>query len=235
MNTDSLTNSEKNVIIIWVGQLLTICLKGDKNDIQTAMAALRNKIGELFNISSSQEQEKLICLATVVFCNKLGERFSLATEATDLLKIKLNKTFQNILHNQQYDAAIAELRTVDFLSGLSSSLNGTKMPLSLLDYILDMILPYIGGDTLGNLLQSIDQAFDKEIAEDQLLLKINTILTQLVKQLRLGLPSSTKTEYELKLAILMHLPKDDKDFAMKTGYIFKLFQLKQITLEVQNG
>ena len=235
MNTDSLTNSEKNVIIIWVGQLLTICLKGDKNDIQTAMAALRNKIRELFNISSSQEQEKLICLSTVVFCDKLGERYSLAAEATDLLKIKLNKTFQSILHDQQYEAAIADLRTIDFLSGLSSSLNGTKMPLSLLDYILDMILPYIGGDALVSLVQSIDQAFDKEIAEDQLLLKINTILTQLVKQLRLGLPSSTKTEYELKLAILMHLPKDDKDFAMKTGYIFKLFQLKQITLEVQNG
>jgi hypothetical protein len=199
------------------------------------MAAMRNKIGELFNIYSIQEQEKLISHATIVFCDKLGERFSLATEATDLLKIKLNKTFQYVLRNQQYETAIAELRTIDLVSGLSASLNGTQMPLSLLDYVLDMILPYTGGEALLNLVQSVDQAFDKEIAEDDLLLQINTVLTQLVKQLRFGLTCSDKTEYELKLAILMHLPKDDKDFAMKTGYMFKLFQLKQITLEVQNG
>lgn len=232
----SLTDcSEKNVIIIWIGQMLTICLKGDKDDIQTAMAAMQNKIGELFNIYSIQEQEKLISYATSAFCDKLGERFSLATEATDLLKIKLNKTFQNVLGNQQYETAIAELRTIDAVSGLTASLNGTQMPLSLLDYVLDMMLPYTGGEALRNLVQCIDQAFDKEIAEDDLLLQINTILTQLVKQLRFGLACSDKTEYELKLAILMHLPKDDKDFAMKTGYIFKLFQLKQITLEVQNA
>ena len=235
MNTDSLTDSPKAVVVIWVGQLLTICLKGDKDDIQAAMAAMRNKIGKLFNIYSIQEQEKLISHATIVFCDKLGERFSLATEATDLLKIKLNKTFQYVLRNQQYETAIAELRTIDLVSGLSASLNGTQMPLSLLDYVLDMILPYTGGEALLNLVKSVDQAFDKEIAEDDLLLQINTILTQLVKQLRFGLACSDKTEYELKLAILMHLPKDDKDFAMKTGYMFKLFQLKQITLEVQNG
>ena len=123
------------------------------------------------------------------------------------------------------------MRVVNAWSGLSSCLStDLPMPLSLLDYLLDVILPVLAGGMISELCDAIDSLFlDKGAEYDTKLIeeKLEIIIKRICFNSCLERPAMG----ELSLAVLMHLPKTNKDFSLKTGFLYKILQTKFAHME----
>ena len=74
-----------NVLIIWAGQLVLFCLKCDEYDLKLLAPLLREHLTRLM-----QSEDKRFCgekfsAASKEFAELLGQRFSFAPEAIDIL------------------------------------------------------------------------------------------------------------------------------------------------------
>ncbi len=216
-------SEENNVFIIWFGQLLIYGLKCDTHDL----AILRpDFIRHMETIAGTQpivSMQRLLEEAASKFVNIMQTRFELDINATALLYENFQIFMNSFLKGEDCLECLSKLRTVDAWSGLSSCLTNKKMPLSLLDYILDIILLPVSSDLLPELVHSIDELFLTN--ENANIDKIDKSLDAVAKRLCFNSNLDYSQNNELKLAIMCHLPKEDNDFSMKTGYAFKLLRM----------
>ena len=231
---NSSTNSDKqNVLAIWIGQLSLFSLKCDLHDLLLLRHDFIDRMAELGISRNPAIQKEALLSGTSTFCAIVKQRFSLREEAAELFEQKLKSFISAFLDGKDMENPISELRVTDAWCGLSSSLSNFPMPLSLLDYILDIVLPVVAAEQVKAVCLPIDKMFTDSSPDSHLLENIDDILGQITCRLCFNANLDTTPCNELKLAILMHLPHGNKDFSMKTGYVFKLLQMKYSHTEVK--
>ena len=225
------STEKENVLTIWIGQLLIFALKADAHDLVLLQNNFKSKLESLLEINDPTTNNNLVCQATDNLCAIVGKRFSWQQEAIDLLASKAKNFTVSFVACNEYSEALNNLRVVNAWSGLSSCLStNLPMPLSLLDYLLDVILPVLAGEMISDLCDVIDSLFlgksgeyDTDLIEE----KLETIVKRICFNSCLARPAMG----ELSLAVLMHLPKNNKDFSLKTGFLYKILQAKFTHME----
>lgn len=225
------STEKENVLTIWIGQLLIFALKADAHDLVLLQNDFKSKLESLLGTNDPTMSHNLVCRATDNLCNLIGKRFSWQQEAIDLLASKAKNFTVNFVASNEYSEALNNLRVVNAWSGLSSCLStNLPMPLSLLDYLLDVILPVLASGMISELCNVIDSLFlDKSGKDDTDL--IEEKLEIIVKRICFNSCLERPEMEELSLAVLMHLPKTNKDFSLKTGFLYKILQTKFAHME----
>lgn len=225
------STEKEDVLTIWIGQLLIFALKADAHDLVLLQNDFNSKLESLFGANDPTTSRNLVCRATDNLCTLIGNRFSWQQEAIDLLALKSKNFTVNFVACNEYSAALNNLRVVNAWSGLSSCLStNLPMPLSLLDYLLDVILPVLAGGMISDLCDVIDSLFlDKGGEYDTNV--IQEELEAIAKRICFNSSLDRLAMGELSLAILMHLPKTNKDFSLKTGFLYKILQAKFVHME----
>lgn len=225
------STEKEDVLTIWIGQLLIFALKADAHDLVLLQNDFNSKLESLLGTNVPTTSHNLVCRATDNLCTLIGKRFSWQQEAIDLLASKAKNFTANFVACNEYSEALNNLRVVNAWSGLSSCLStDLPMPLSLLDYLLDVILPVLAGGMISELCDAIDSLFlDKGAEYDTKL--IEEKLEIIIKRICFNSCLERHAMGELSLAILMHLPKTNKDFSLKTGFLYKILQTKFAHME----
>lgn len=215
-----------NVMTIWLGQLLVFGLKADAHDLVLLRHDFDTRVRELLKTENLPAIREAVCKAGDQLCDIMGKRFSWSKDAVDLFSAKARAFFIAFAEGQDYIGALENLRIVDSWSGLSSCLRQKlPMPLSLLDYVLDIILPVLSADLIPDLCREIDLMFTGKPDEYDTN-KAEQKLIAVVKRICFNSCLEPAAMNELSLAVLMHLPKNNKDFSLKTGYLYKILQAK---------
>ena len=225
------STEKEDVLTIWIGQLLIFALKADAHDLVLLQNVFNSRLKSLLETNDLVTSNNLVCRATEKLCYLVGKRFAWQQEAIDLLASKTKSFTVNFVACNDYSGALNNLRVVNAWSGLSSCLStNLPMPLSLLDYLLEIILPVLAGGMIADLCNGIDSLFldatgeyDTDLIEDEL----ETIVKRICFNSCLERPAMR----ELSLAVLMHLPKTNKDFSLKTGFLYKILQEKFAHME----
>lgn len=225
------STEKEDVLTIWIGQLLIFALKADAHDLVLLQNDFNSKLESLLGANDPTTIHNLVCRATDNLCTLIGNRFSWQQEAIDLLALKGKNFTVNFVACNEYSEALNNLRVVNAWSGLSSCLStNLPMPLSLLDYLLDVILPVLAGGMISDLCDAIDSLFLEKGGEYDTDL-IEEKLEIIVKRICFNSCLERPVMGELSLAILMHLPKTNKDFSLKTGFLYKTLQTKFAHME----
>lgn len=225
------STEKEDVLTIWIGQLLIFALKADAHDLVLLQNDFNSKLESLLGANDPTTIHNLVCRATDNLCTLIGNRFSWQQEAIDLLALKAKNFTVNFVACNEYSEALNNLRVVNAWSGLSSCLStNLPMPLSLLDYLLDVILPVLAGGMISDLCDAIDSLFLEKGGEYDTDL-IEEKLEIIVKRICFNSCLERPVMGELSLAILMHLPKTNKDFSLKTGFLYKTLQTKFAHME----
>ncbi len=223
-----------DVLTIWNAQLLIFALKADLHDLALLRNEIVCRVRELCCVDSSRAIAEKLVQSSHTLCRLMAQRYSLVPEAEQLLTEKVKEFCTEYIAGKDISDALTAFRTMDAMTGLISGLTQKQpLPFSLLDYVLDIILPVIGGDLVMDLCNEIDNCFDDEGHARFDLDVIEQKLKLIVKRLCFNSCLDKNPTEQLSLAILMHLPKNNKDFAMKTGFIYKLLQAKYAHQEVR--
>lgn len=225
MQENSINSDHQNILLIWAGQLLIFSLKCDLHDLLILRGEFIKRMTELGIPADESFQKKAFLSGVSAFCLILKKRFSLQDDAAELLDQKLKSFAEAFWDGEGMEKPLSELRVTDAWSGLSSCLSKFPMPLSLLDYSLDIILPVVTSEQVKKVCLLTDKLFSDK-SSDTLIDEIDGSLEEMTCHLCFNSNLDTVPCQELKLAILMHLPHDDKDFSMKKGYLFKILQSK---------
>ena len=225
MKQENSTNT-LDVLTIWLGQLLILGLKADEHDLVLLRGVFSSRLHALLETDNVSAIQNAICQANEQLCNTMGQRYSWNKEGINLLALKTSSFFLAFESGQNYIAPLTNLRIVDAWSGLSSCLNGNvPTPLSLLDYIMDTILPVLSTEQVSDLCEEIDELFVEPLGEYDTT-KLESILDNISKRICFNSSLEQSAMNEINLAVLMHLPKTNKDFSLKTGYLYKILQAK---------
>lgn len=216
-----------NVLIIWVGQLVLFCLKCDKHDIKLLAPSLREHLSNLLKSDDSRFCSSKFSTAGKRFAELLAQRFSFAPEATEILGKHFSELGTAVVSDVDCGQAVLALRTVDAWSGLSSCTSRIPVPRSLLDYVLDAILPIVAAPEIPLLCKQVYSLFEvSSNGTSSSLEDIDEQLQKIVSRLCFGAALDRAPSNDLKLAVLLHLPKLDGSFASNTGYVYELLNQK---------
>ena len=233
MQQEDSTNS-LNVMTIWVGQLLIYALKCDVHDLLILRKDFVSHFRELTHVGTNAVMDSSIKRAINSFCSILGKRYSWQEEATALLEERISNCFVPFFAEQDFSHQLSDLRTINAWSGLSSCLKSKSVfPLSLLDYALDVIMPIVAPDLIRVLCKSIDELFANTQNDVLAIQHIDQCLSEVSKRICFNGNLDADRDNEIKLAILMHLPKDEQAFSIKTGFAYKLVQMQYAHMEVK--
>ncbi len=216
-----------NVLIIWAGQLVLFCLKCDEHDLKLLAPSLREHLSGILKSDSSRYCCEKFSAASKDFAELLGQRFSFATEATDILGLHFSELASSVVSGGEFNQTIQTLRTIDAWSGLTSCTSRIHVPRTLLDYVLDALLPIVASQDILLLYHMISLLFDDTIKnnapspED-----IDGQLQKIVSRLCFGGALDHEPSNDLKLAVLLHLPKDDGAVASNIGFVYELLKQK---------
>lgn len=218
---------KNNVLTIWLGQLIVFSLKADRHDILLLRNNFQMRLKELLGIPGTDVQKKAIFIAVDNLCSLLGQKFSWDSNASQLLSVKMKNFCDNFIAAESFDDSLAELRVVDAWSGLASCLiSCQQVPLSLVDYILEVLLPVLTGDWLTAFYKTLNTLFVADRENQDVMLDIEQHLDVMVKRLCFNAFPNKSACNQFKLAILMHLPKGDEETCLKMGYVYKILQAK---------
>lgn len=216
---------KSNVLTIWLGQLIVFSLKADRHDIVLLRSVFKDRLTELLGTSNAEMLKKTVFVAADRLCALLGQKFSWDANASLLLSAKLKAFCEDFLAEADFNDSLADLRVVDAWSGLSSCMNGKyPMPLSLVDYILEILMPVMTGDWLIRFYEKLDTLFTDECDNLKLIDDLEQQLDVIVKRLCFNSFPNKNACGQLKLAVLMHLPKEDENTCLRMGYLFKTLQ-----------
>lgn len=220
-------DEQNNVLIIWAGQLVLFCLKCDRHDLKLLVPSLREHIFTLLKSDDNRFCKCKFSAAGKKFASLLGQRFSFAPDATEILGKRFSELAVSVISDEDCSKTILALRTADAWSGLASCASKIPVPRSLLDYILDALLPIVAAPKIPQLCRQISSLFDgSRRAFSSSLEDIEEQLQKIVSLLCFGSALDRSSSNDLELAVLLHLPKVDGLLASNTGYVYELLNQK---------
>ena len=223
-----------NVLTIWLGQLIVFSLKADQQDIVLLRSVFKDRLKELLATSNPEVLKRTIFTASDKLCFLLGDKFSWDANASQLLTSKMKAFLGDFLADEDFSASLADLRVVDAWSGLSSCMEGKyPMLLSLVDYILEILLPVMAGDWIIPFYKELDALFTDGYDNLEIVGNLERRLDIIIKRICFNSYPNKNACNQLKLAILMHLPKENENICLKMGYLFKTLQAQYKHEEVQ--
>ena len=228
---NSTTEEVNDVLAIIAGQFLVVALKGDKKSLAMFRDGYVAHCHKLLGDESSLALENRTLMACRTFITAMASRYGWDANATNDLSAAVEDACRAWLAEDHSSSAIEKLRVIDIWSGVTScTAKNSVIPLSLLDYTLMALIPIVCASEISNTVAAIS----KVSAHDaDLLMGVDTALGKCVSRMCCGIELGGAIENELKLAILLHLPKDDGRIAAIEGLVYKMLQRQYANMEVK--
>lgn len=226
-----MTDNIKNVLTILMGQFLLVALKGDIPSLEAFRKGYRAHCAKLLESPTQEELERATVEAGGAFTAILAKRYAWDSDAAAQLSACVETVCQAWILEQDVVPSIEKLRIIDAWSGISSCTSERAViPLALLDYVLMTLLPVVCEKeirTAVDVLWKLDDTYDVEALD-----AIDNALDACVSRLCCGITLRDAIRRELKLAVLLHLPKDSGRLSANEGLAYKLLQRQYAKMEV---
>lgn len=217
-----MSDNTENVLTILVGQFLVLALKGDTRALAQFRDGYFAHSAKLFDSRTQVDLEAKTVTAGHAFVALLAKRYGWDANAASLLSLCVEDVCRAWISGADISSAVRRLRIIDVWSGVASSTHaGSKIPLSLLDYILMVLLPVVCASEVRTVVSAL-VAF--RTYECDGLRTVDEALAVCVSHLCCGVKIGTATQNELKLAVLLHLPKDEGRLSANSGLAYKMLQ-----------
>ena len=225
-----MSDRERTLAII-AGQSLVVFLKGDNR----AIASFREGYVEHWHKLQGSQPEIDIVEETVAagrtFAEILSRRYGWNSDAVEMLSRKIEDVLRPWLSGNDPAWPVSDLRVVDLWCGISSGVCATHpIPLSLLDYVVMTLLPIVCAKEVRKTAMELT-AFMKE--RDNPTKAVDAALGECVKRLCCGIAMSKDLERELKLVVLLHMPKNEGILSANAGFAYKMLQRQFAKEEVK--
>lgn len=213
----TLMKEDNFALPILTGQLFIYCLKCREDELRLLYPRLQKHIME----ETGGNVETVLDDAFKAFLDKFKARYSLESVVADILHQKFIALFRQLSAKNNYSEELATLKITDAWAGLSGALRMNPVPCSLLDYFIEMVLPFfVTKEELASCQAHIDNVFKND---DDPLASIDNILGQIAN--RFCFQTALSANNEVKLAILLHLPQTNSALGVKTGIVFQMLKL----------
>lgn len=218
----SMSNNANDVLTIIAGQFLLIALKGDMRSLALFREGYVAHCNKLLGVLSQAELATETATAGRAFTELLAKRYGWDPNATSLLSAYVEDACRAWAMGTDVSPVIEKLRIVDAWSGIAScTAEGAAIPLALLDYVLMTILPIVCGQEIRMAVRALSEFSTYEVGS---LEAVDVALGVCASRLCCGITISDNLLRELKLAILLHLPKDSGCLSTSGGVAYKLLQ-----------
>lgn len=226
----SMTENVDDTLAVIAGQFLVIALKGDSEALSNFRNGFVRHFEKHFVTKGKPEIVSGFVDAGRKFTAIMSSRYGWDEDAAALLASHVANACREWVSAEDTASSIAKLRTIDLWSGIvsSSSMRAT-MPLSLLDYVMMTLLPVVCPEGVREVVMSAVSL----MSGDDGISKVDEALGKCVKCLCCGIALSQRIENELKLVVLLHMPKDTGILSANSGLAYKLLQRQYANMEVK--
>jgi len=218
----SVTEDVKVVLAVIAGQFLVVALKGDGRSLAEFRMGYVRHCERLLGPMSKEDLEYETVMAGRAFTSIMASRYGWSPEAKSALSACVEDACHAWISGADIASPIARLRVVDIWSGIASCMSGvSKIPLAMLDYALMVLLPVVCASEVRNVVTAVAgvSAYDVESLN-----AVDAALELCVSRLCCHLVMNDSMCNELKLAVLLHLPKDEGTLAANEGLAYKMLQ-----------
>lgn len=221
----------KNILAIIVGQFLVVALKGD---IETLKEFRRGYVAHFEKLRGAGLNADFVSetvAAGRAFTRIMGSRYGWDENAVARLSSCVEDVCRAWVSDSDIAEAIWHLRGVDAWSGLvSCTVKNASIPLSLLDYVLMTLLPIVCPVEIPVAAKAVWALSEFTV---EALEAVDAALDSCVSRLCCGIDLKSDLRNELKLATLLHLPKDDGCLSANAGFAYKMLQRQYANMEVK--
>ena len=225
-----MSENAKDVLAIIAGQFLVVALKGDTRSLAQFREGYVAHCNKLLGTLTQTELESETVAAGRAFAAILTKRYGWDSNAAALLSEYIEKACEAWVSEADVSPFIEKLRIIDAWSGITScTTERAVMPLALLDYVLMLLLPIVCGQEIRTAVTAL---MDFGTYEVENLEGVDAALAACVSRLCCGINMSDAMMQELKLAALLHLPKDNGRLSTNEGLAYKLLQRQYANMGV---
>ena len=226
----SMSENAKDVLAIIAGQFLVVALKGDTRSLAQFREGYVAHCNKLLGTLTQTELESETVAAGRAFAAILAKRYGWDSNAAALLSEYVEKACEAWVSEADVSPFIENLRIIDAWSGITScTTERAVIPLALLDYVLMLLLPIVCGQEIRTAVTALMNFGTYEVEN---LEGVDTALAACVSRLCCGINMSDAMMQELKLAVLLHLPKDNGRLSTNEGLAYKLLQRQYANMGV---
>lgn len=226
----SMSENAKDVLAIIAGQFLVVALKGDTRSLAQFREGYVAHCNKLLGTLTQTELESETVAAGRAFAAILAKRYGWDSNAAALLSEYVEKACEAWVSEADVSPFIEKLRIIDAWSGITScTTERAVIPLALLDYVLMLLLPIVCGQEIRTAVTAL---MDFGTYEVENLEGVDAALAACVSRLCCGINMSNAMMQELKLAVLLHLPKDNGRLSTNEGLAYKLLQRQYANMGV---
>ena len=227
---NSMSENAKDVLAIIAGQFLVVALKGDTRSLAQFREGYVAHCNKLLGTLTQTELESETVAAGRAFTAILANRYGWDSNAAALLSEYVEKACEAWVSEADVSPFIEKLRIIDAWSGITScTTERAVIPLALLDYVLMVLLPVVCGQQIR---AAVTALLDFGTYEVETLETVDAALADCVSHLCCGINMSNAMLNELKLAVLLHLPKDNGRLSANEGLAYKLLQRQYANMGV---
>lgn len=207
-----------NAMTVLAGQILLVQLKGDEQALERFRTKYLTHITNFFGLNSREEIISETTKASRRFAALLARRYGMERKAAECMISLLANAASEWIAGVKSDNVENALLRIDAWSGFASvTANGVPCPLSLVDETLEILLPIICGDEVRAAVESV-WAVGTDVEES--LEGLEAALEACVSKLVGGVDLAERVMDELKLIVLLHLPKEDEQLAAYEGMAY---------------
>ena len=222
---------KQNVLAILVGQFLVLALKGDNKVLSEFRIGYLNHYAKYFGSEGESDAVEDTISAAHAFTDILASRYGWNEDAATLLASKVESVCRDWISGRDAFMAIEQLRTVDLWSGIISCVTANnKIPLSLLDYIVMTLIPVLCHDEIA---ETTDALIKIMTSQSNPIDVVDKALGKCVKRMCCGIALPKALDNELRLIVLLHMPKDEGLLSSNAGFAYKLLQRQYAKEEVK--
>ena len=220
----------RNALAVVSGQFLVVALKGDAETLAELRQGYVAHFAKLRDMGLIGDLVSETVAAGRAFTRIMGSRYGWDENAVARLSSCVEDVCRAWASESDIAEAIGRLRVVDAWSGLvACTAKGASMPLSLLDYVLMTLLPVVCSAEIPVAAKAVWTLSDFAVES---LDAVDEALEACVSRLCCGIGLKGDLRNELKLAVLLHLPKDEGRLAANAGFAYKMLQRQYANMEV---
>lgn len=228
---NSVDEDVKDILAIIVGQFLVVALKGDAKALAEYRKGYVAHFAKLHGADLNADLISETVTAGRAFTRIMGSRYGWDDHAVARLSSCVEDVCRAWVSELDIAEAIGRLRVVDAWSGIAAcTAKNASMPLSLLDYVLMTLLPVVCSAEILVAAKAVWGLSDFTV---EALEVIDAALEACVSRLCCGIGLKVDLRNELKLAILLHFPKDEGRLSANAGFAYKMLQRQYANMEVK--